>query len=600
MSSVPPGLQIRGEKSPPGQMPASRGRGLFSTRSFAPGDEIAVFSKPLLVLPSGPDAATTCNHCLDPRRQPVKLCTGCRVIAYCGAACQRAHWSRCHKIECKALQAAFASAAEAAAATPGGVVQPLPTPVRALMLLILQWPRSADTRAAVDRLEGNTRAFLANRTLWEDFKMQAAAACKFASWFSEEQIKTAVEVLCRVHTNAFDRRDPDLGLSGVFLDTTLAMANHSCLPNAVVCFAGQSAFLRAQQPIAPGDEITISYIDWTKPRAARQQGLVLYNFQCACARCHDDLDVYEAAQISPVLSLNKISSSSSSSSSSPKVFSLVPDLELLRNPPVCRDGPHNVTPQQVEAMYATSHELLLDDEAALSVEERLAAIRRLWRNCRPLVDARRWAVEPLAQVVTLAIMHCIAVGNYAHLLAFACFAAQHIDPYKFPAPFATWRVKGLLTMAKAIPHTLLLVMPADLPASQGGDGGAAAREARGQGPGQDKSAEARSRIVDPRVLAVIEDLVDGGLYLALLKMVLHNGPLGHSAAWPPLDEARRLLANFEADPNQKLSPSVSLVNEWFANPSAPKMVDFFEKQLLDPVNRLSALAPELLEALVKE
>ncbi|CAK7211964.1 hypothetical protein SBRCBS47491_001302 [Sporothrix bragantina] len=593
MSSLPAGLEIRGVKSPPGQLPASRGRGLFATRSFAPGQEIGVFNKPLLVLPSGPDATRTCNYCLDPRHVPVKLCTGCRAVAYCGPACQRAHWSRFHKVECKALQAAFASAAETAAATPGAVVRPLPTPVRSLMLLILQWARSPEIRAAVDKLESNTRAFIANPELWDDFKMQAAAACKFSSWFSEDQIKTAVEALCRIHTNAFDRFEPDLDLSGSFLDVSLAMANHSCMPNAVVGFSGQAAYLRAQNPIAVGDEVTISYVDWTKPKNERQKGLRLYNFQCSCPRCRDDLDVYQATQISPILSLNDYSSSpSSSSSSSPqRFFSVVPDVDLLRNPPVLRDSAHNVTPQQVEAMYTSAQAILaaepFEDD---STTGHLSSMRQLMRTCRPLIEAKRWAVEPLAQLMRLAVIHCIEVGNYAHLLVFACFTAQHVDSVQFPAPFATWRTKGLLSIAKALPHALLLVMP-DLPVEQGGDGGVAAREARGQG------GDPRRR-VDPRVLDILLDARNGGLFMTLLMMIMHNGPLGHSAEWPPLDNARRLLASFQADPSH--ATVINIVNEWFADPYSPDNVDFFEDELLGPINRLSVLAPELLEALVKE
>ncbi|CAK7214253.1 hypothetical protein SCUCBS95973_002075 [Sporothrix curviconia] len=582
MSSVPAGLEIRGEKARPGQLPASRGRGLFATRSFAPGQEIAVFSKPLLVLPSGPDAATVCNYCLDPRRESVKLCTGCRVVAYCGPACQRAHWSRFHKVECKALQAAFASAAETAAAMPGAVVQPLPTPVRALMLLLLQWARSPDIRAAVDRLESNTHAFIANPQLWDDFKMQAAAACKFCSWFSEEQIKTAIEALCRIHTNAFDRFDPDLFLSGSFVDVTLAMANHACMPNAVVGFAGQAAYLRAQHPIAAGDEITISYIDWTKPRAERQKALRLYNFQCSCPRCRDDLDVYQAAQLSPVLALN------TDWSSSQKFFSVVPSLDLLRNPPVLRDAAHNVTPQQVEAMYATTYELFRD--ATLENGNQLGAMRTLYATCQPLIKAKRWAVEPLAQLVRLALLYCIDVGNYAHLLVFASFNAQHVDPYQFPVPFASWRTKGLMNIAKAIPHAMMLVM-ADIPLPQAAQ---AAREARSLGGPR---ADPR-RVVDPRVLEVLESMTDGCLFAALLTMIMHNGPLGHSERWSPLDNARVLLAGFQAEPQHEAMKE--LIDDWYNDPSDPEMVEVFDELILEPLNRLSALAPDLLEKLVKQ
>lgn len=64
----------------------------------------------------------------------------------------------------------------------------------------------------------------------------------------------------QVQTNSFDRTDVDTGQAGIFLHPTLAMANHSCIPNAVVSFSGRQAFLRAELPIKKGDEVTISYI----------------------------------------------------------------------------------------------------------------------------------------------------------------------------------------------------------------------------------------------------------------------------------------------------------------------------------------------------
>lgn len=37
------------------------------------------------------------------------------------------------------------------------------------------------------------------------------------------------------------------------------MANHSCVPNAIVQFIGRKAILTAERPIKAGDEIEISY-----------------------------------------------------------------------------------------------------------------------------------------------------------------------------------------------------------------------------------------------------------------------------------------------------------------------------------------------------
>lgn len=63
----------------------------------------------------------------------------------------------------------------------------------------------------------------------------------------------------QIQTNAFHRYDADLGQVGIFLEPKLAMANHSCIPNAMVQFVGRKAILRAEKPIKVDEEIEISY-----------------------------------------------------------------------------------------------------------------------------------------------------------------------------------------------------------------------------------------------------------------------------------------------------------------------------------------------------
>ena len=60
-------------------------------------------------------------------------------------------------------------------------------------------------------------------------------------------------------TNMFNVHDPDFGLDAVFLHASLAMANHSCVPNASAHIHGRTAMLVAERDIAEGEEITISY-----------------------------------------------------------------------------------------------------------------------------------------------------------------------------------------------------------------------------------------------------------------------------------------------------------------------------------------------------
>ncbi|KAG6011343.1 hypothetical protein E4U41_005532, partial [Claviceps citrina] len=127
-----------------------------------------------------------------------------------------------------------------------------------------------------------------------DVEMMAAAACAFAGRRGEADVRRAVDLLCKIQTNAFHTFDADLADQvGIFLEPTLAMANHSCVPNATLLFMGRKAVLRAERPIREGDEIEISYTDYTNPISRRRMALEPYGFTCQCPRCADNLNVYQ-------------------------------------------------------------------------------------------------------------------------------------------------------------------------------------------------------------------------------------------------------------------------------------------------------------------
>lgn len=53
-----------------------------------------------------------------------------------------------------------------------------------------------------------------------------------------------------------------------------ALINHSCTPNAMQSFSQQRITFTALQPVQPGTEITISYIELAATRAERRQQLL--------------------------------------------------------------------------------------------------------------------------------------------------------------------------------------------------------------------------------------------------------------------------------------------------------------------------------------
>ncbi|KAK0628519.1 hypothetical protein B0T17DRAFT_588610 [Bombardia bombarda] len=286
------------------QSPLRHGRSLLATRTFQPGELIATFNRPILALPDGPGMRTTCNYCLRPSSSPtnppvLRACTACHAAVYCGAACQRAHWkSGVHKAECAMFARVRANAGK----------DWLPTPVRAAVqvLMLLQARDRAVVVAFGPRgsLEGNVEAFRRDAAVWADFDLQGKASLVYGRLLgTNEMLGRAKEVLCKIQTNAFNRLDADTGAAGIFLDPGLAMVNHSCVPNAFVSFERRSAMLRAERQIEVGDEILISYVDYTAPKTARQEALRLYHFQCDCPRCKDDLDVYQSLALQDPTSL---------------------------------------------------------------------------------------------------------------------------------------------------------------------------------------------------------------------------------------------------------------------------------------------------------
>jgi len=204
-----PSFTIVGHKSSP------KGRSLQATRAFAPGDQIALFTDALVCLPAGPSAKSICNACLTPPPasaagaaaqaqtqgggHAVKLCTGCRFVGYCSAACQRAHWGAIHKRECRALKRVRAKVNQ----------DWLPTAVRAVVQILLRLKEEGGgeegggkeaemVRAAVEGLEGHVDRFRQHK-VWKDIELQALAGVTYAGMAkTEENLSLAAEILCKV------------------------------------------------------------------------------------------------------------------------------------------------------------------------------------------------------------------------------------------------------------------------------------------------------------------------------------------------------------------------------------------------------------------
>ncbi|KAG0380161.1 hypothetical protein BGX24_009872 [Mortierella sp. AD032] len=92
--------------------------------------------------------------------------------------------------------------------------------------------------------------------------------------------------LCRFHCNNFSIHDSQLFTMAEGTFPVGALFNHSCRPNAIVMYEGQTQVVRILEDIAVGQEVCTSYVDNGVQRGERRQLLRgKYYFDCLCPRC---------------------------------------------------------------------------------------------------------------------------------------------------------------------------------------------------------------------------------------------------------------------------------------------------------------------------
>ncbi|KAF4122510.1 [histone H3]-lysine4/36 N-trimethyltransferase SMYD, partial [Geosmithia morbida] len=555
----------------------TKGRALVSTRTVAPGATILITSPPLL-LPSLSHATTVCTYCLRTGGTgSLRACTRCQSARYCGADCQRAHWKAAHSRECKPL-------AEVHGAGRGD----LPTPVRLLMQVLLgvgdtsskskakgkgrekveggaEGEESTRVKDGLADLESHVEAWRSGAQ-WPDVEMMATAACAYAGLETDDDnIKKACEIMCKIQTNAFNWADPDMGQVAVFIEPTLAMMNHSCMPNAMIQLIGRNIVLRAETHIQAGDEIEISYTDYTRPRSSRRHALETYNFQCRCLRCTDDLNVYQACAASPRTDINGMS--------------VAPDVaNVAAHPAVTNKA------GRADAARAISEEATAQCDSIVKSSTptpQTSMLRARYLACEPLVSLDLWAVSPLPQlVVDIAVLHADR-QDWPAALATACLAATACDAYRYKPPFNPIRVKGLFLVAKLLSNTAASGAAIDYDDDAHGGGSAGTRAVGG--PAVDRKLRETLRYIDQVSLCQI-----------LLIMVLQLAPQGGLARqWELTRDAYDMLQDIGQLPGRE--GETSLIRTWAANPRDAQSEAFFKFAVVDPMKGLSELGMEVLK-----
>ncbi|CVL10347.1 hypothetical protein LB506_000214 [Fusarium annulatum] len=512
-----------------------KGRGIFSTRAFSPGDIILPFT-PTILIPSLSHIKTICSHCFKPA--DVRSCSGCHAVSYCDAACQSANWTAVHSKECKLLRKVTEQG------HPG-----IPTPVRAVIQALVK----PGIGAALENLEGNVESWRKSDK-WADMEMMAMGATAFTGQGTgQEELQKTLALLCKIQTNAFHRYDADLGQVGIFLEPKLAMANHSCIPNAMVQFVGRKAILRAEKPIKVDEEIEISYTDYTFPRSKRKHALAPYFFDCQCPRCEKDLNVYQVCAGSPIINMNR--------------HSLVADVGKL--------GKHPAATDSTKASTATSFSEQLSDvidekDPTLSPEDRRRVLGARYQQCRGLTAENLWAVSPLPQLLTEVSILYIEESNFIYALTTACFVATSSEPYRYVLPHHPIRIKGLLLVAKLLANT--------------------AADTASLGNSQ---AVASKGDINQRALQTLQDIDQVSLCQMLLIMIIASVPRDYAREWEVSATAQQMLDEINELPGR--DQELSLINAWKENPEGEQARAFFEYAVVKQVDSLASLGLEILE-----
>ncbi|WVF67350.1 hypothetical protein IAT40_002105 [Kwoniella sp. CBS 6097] len=323
-----------------------RGRGLISNKTFKPGSRI-LQTEPAISLLEASQIPTTCSGCflslrdkeiLDianqygpdspklaelesnaeiAKRKKLNRCSGCKTLYYCSRQCQLLDWPA-HKPECTALrrlQAMYLKTYPSRAKDVNDVQYAGHDAIRAMGRLCWRrkqergknggkdgvwWQKVASLESHIKRMPHSEIMRTAQQVQHLQHYLSAGNPLKPGededklgpaemSEYGFDGVGELLDLVSAFRVNSFTLSSPSLSPLGVSTSPIVALANHSCDPNAVVVFpkGGRTMEVVAIRDIAAGEEILTSYIDVTTPYISRRTELSdRYLFKCDCALCH--------------------------------------------------------------------------------------------------------------------------------------------------------------------------------------------------------------------------------------------------------------------------------------------------------------------------
>lgn len=223
-------------------------------------------------------------------------------------------------------------------------------------------------------------------------------------------------------------------------------------------------------------------------------------------------------------------------------------MELYKNPPINRAA------------------LQIPSSPANRGTDNLHKGDKLWDKCRPLLEAKAYAIEPLPSAIHELVVRYQTEEhqNFAYALCIACFLATRCHPYAHPAPFKPWRVKGLMVVAQLLSQTA--------PLSAAGELGATCP--------------------NPAIVKLLERTDQVSVCEAVLRLVVHWGPVAHSDDWEVARGAAELLDDI-AQLRGRERESAG-IRAWAGDPERPDARAFVQEVVLRPVEELAGFALDII------
>ncbi|NWX22517.1 SMYD1 methyltransferase, partial [Aegotheles bennettii] len=263
-----------------------KGRGLKARKEFLPGD--VIFAEPAYAAVVFDSLTHVICHTCFKRQERLHRCGQCKFAYYCDRTCQKNAWLN-HKNECSAIKRHGKAPTEN---------------IRLAARIMWKIEREGSGLAegclvSIDDLQNHVERF--DNEEKKELRVDVENFLEF--WPPQSQqfgVQFISHIFGVISCNGFTLSDQrGLQAVGVGIFPNLCQANHDCWPNCTVIFnngnheAVRSMFhtqmrieLRALNKISPGDELTVSYVDFLNVSEERRRQLKKqYYFDCACEHC---------------------------------------------------------------------------------------------------------------------------------------------------------------------------------------------------------------------------------------------------------------------------------------------------------------------------